>query len=234
MPHASIRSSASSAPIAGRGNSRASSVLGLVSTTARTVSLPAIGRHLHQGAEAAVERRRAAGHQAGLQHLEDLLAGGTEADRALHVGDEAGAVGAAEGQERDGDELADLGGDVLALAQPELVDAVVRLDELRVLPRGELPLRIDVAARRLHLGDQRVRALRRAVLGHRLPPFQSGQEPRRRLVDLGQLVSAREPQRDVAGAGAGPAPGPLDAAPPPPRGTGPAAPAYLVPLPLTA
>src|SRR5205814_10603066 len=119
------------------------------STTARTVSLRAIGRHLHQRAEASVERRRAAGHQAGLQYLEDLLAGGAEADRALHVGDEAGAIGAAEGEQRDGDELADLGGDVLALAQPELVDAVVRLDELRVLPRGELPLRIDVAARRL-------------------------------------------------------------------------------------
>ena len=96
-----------------------------------------------------MERRRATGDQARLQHLEDLLAGGAEADRALHVGNEAGAIGAAEGEQRDGDELADLGGDVLALAQPELVDAVVRLDELRVLPRGELPLRVNVAARRL-------------------------------------------------------------------------------------
>src|SRR5438874_11304582 len=139
MPHASIRSSASSAPIAGRGNSRASSVFGFMSTTARTVSLRAIGRHLHQRAEAAMERRRAARHQARLQHLEDLLAGGAQADRALHVGDEAGTIGAAEGEQRDGDELADLGGDVLALAQAELVDAVVRLDELRVLLRGELP-----------------------------------------------------------------------------------------------
>src|SRR2546428_2102690 len=167
MPHASIRSSASSAPIAGRGNSRASSVLGFVRTTARTVSLRAIGVDLHQRAEAAVKRRRAAGHETRLEHLEDLLARGAEPDRALHVGDEAVAVGAAKGEERDGDELADLGRDVPALAQPQLVDPVVGLDELRVLPGGELPLRVDVAARRLHLRDQRLRALRRALLDHR-------------------------------------------------------------------
>src|SRR2546426_10177785 len=101
MPHASIRSSASSAPIAGRGNSRASSVLGFVRTTARTVSLRATGVDLHQRAEAAVKRRPAAGHETRLEHLEDLLARGAEADRALHVGDEAVAVGAAKGEQRD-------------------------------------------------------------------------------------------------------------------------------------
>jgi hypothetical protein len=39
MPQASIRSSASSSPIAGRANSRASSVLGLTSTAARTLAI---------------------------------------------------------------------------------------------------------------------------------------------------------------------------------------------------
>src|SRR5919201_542849 len=105
MPHASSRSSASSAPMAGRGSSRISSVRGFVSTTARTVSPRAIALHLHQGAEAAVKRRRAARDQACLEHLEDLLAGGAEADRALHVGHQARALAAAKGEQRDGDEL---------------------------------------------------------------------------------------------------------------------------------
>src|SRR5207248_11142825 len=96
MPHASMRSSASSAPIAGRGNSRASSVRGLVRTTARTVSPRAIGLHLHQRAEPAVKRGRATRDQARLEHLEDLLARGAEADRALHVGHEPRALAAAE------------------------------------------------------------------------------------------------------------------------------------------
>src|SRR5213080_1395352 len=109
-----MRSSASSAPIVGRGNSRASSVRGLVSTTARTVSRCAIGLHLHQRTEAAVERRGTARDQARLEHLEDLLARGAEADRALHVGHEAGALAAAEREQRDGDELADLSRDVRA------------------------------------------------------------------------------------------------------------------------
>src|SRR6267142_6922357 len=101
MPHASMRSSASSALIVGRGNSRASSVLGFVRTTARTVSLRAIGVDL----------------------LEDLLARGAEPHGALHVGDEPRALAVPEREQRD-------------------------RHELRVLPRRELPLRIDVAARR--------------------------------------------------------------------------------------
>src|SRR5262249_61485452 len=127
-----MRSRPSSSPITGRGNSRGSSVRGLVRTTARTPSLPAIGLHLHQRAEASMKRRRATRDQAGLEHLEDLLLRGAEPDRALHVGHEPGALAATERQQRDGDELAHLGGDVLALAQAELVDPVVTLDELRI------------------------------------------------------------------------------------------------------
>src|SRR2546429_3083348 len=167
MPHASMRSSASSAPITGRANSRASSVRGLVRTTARTISLRAIALDLHQRAQAPMERRRAARDQARLEHLEDLLAGGAEADGALHVSHQPRALAAAKREQRDGDELAHLRRHVLAFAEPELVDAVVSLHELRVLPRGELPFRIDVPTRRLHLRDQRVRALSRARLGHR-------------------------------------------------------------------
>src|SRR5689334_661104 len=161
MPQASIFKIASSGPTGGRANSRGSRVLGLVSTTARTVSaLPDIALDLHQRAEPAVKRRGAAGHEARLEDLEDLLAGGAEAHRALHVGHEPRALAAAEREQGDGDELADLRRHVPALTEAQLVDAVVGLDELRVLARRELPLRIDVAARRLHPGDERVGALR--------------------------------------------------------------------------
>jgi hypothetical protein len=87
---------------------------------------------------------------------------------------EGGLLGSAERQERDGDELAHLGRHVLALAEPELVDPVVGLDEVWILARRELPLRIDVAARLLHARDERFGALGpilvRSVLGHRSPP----------------------------------------------------------------
>src|SRR5262245_26813619 len=122
---------------------------------------------LEESAEPAMERRRAARHETRLQHLEDLFTGGAEPHRALHVRDQAGLVGAAEGQERDGHELAHLGRDVPALAQSQLVDAVIRFDEIRVLPGRELPLRVDVAARFLHALDERVRAARlRTVVLH--------------------------------------------------------------------
>src|SRR5690349_17313544 len=132
-----MRSRPSSSPITGRGNSRGSSVRGLVRTTARTL-LPAIALDLHQGAEAAMEGRRAAGNETRLEHFEDLLARGAEAHGALHVGHQPRALAAAKGEQRDGDELAHLGRDVRALAQTELVDAVVRLDKIGILPRGEL------------------------------------------------------------------------------------------------
>src|SRR5919198_2063794 len=139
MPQASMRSNASSAPIAGRGNSRASSVRGFVRTTARTVSLRAIALHLHERAQPAVKRRRPAGDEARLEHLEDLLARGAEADGALHVRHQSRALAPAKREQRDRDELAHLRRDVLAVAEAELVDPVVGLDELRVLPCGELP-----------------------------------------------------------------------------------------------
>src|SRR5262247_1427392 len=108
MPQASMRSRPSSSPTTGRGNSRGSSLRGLVRTTARTL-LPAIRLHLYQRAETAVKRRRAAGNQAGLEHLEDLFARGPEADRALHVRHEPRALAATKREQRDGDELSDLG-----------------------------------------------------------------------------------------------------------------------------
>src|SRR5882724_7167813 len=125
MPHAAMRSSAASALIVGRGNSRASSVLGFVRTTARTVSRRAIGVDLHERAEAAMKRGRAAWDQTRLEHLEDLLARGAEPHGALHVGDEPRTLAAPEREQRDRHELAHLGGNVLAFAEPQLVDAVV-------------------------------------------------------------------------------------------------------------
>src|SRR3982074_2939581 len=50
-------------------------------------------------------------------------------------------------------------GGVVAVAQAQLVDVVVGLDEFRVLPRRELPLRVDVAARLFHPRDESVRPL---------------------------------------------------------------------------
>ena len=91
----------------------------------RGSSAPLSALHFEERAQSAVEGRSAARHQASLEHLEDLLARGAEADRALHVRHEAGAIRTPEGQERDGDELADLRRDVLTLPQPQLVDAVV-------------------------------------------------------------------------------------------------------------
>src|SRR5262249_24420002 len=93
------------------------------------------------------------------EDLEDLFAGGAQPDRPAHVGHQPGLLAAAERQQRDGHELAHLGGDVLALAQALLVDPVVGLDEVGILTRGELPLRVDVAARFFHPRDERFRAL---------------------------------------------------------------------------
>src|SRR5215470_5636056 len=121
---------------------------------------PALSVELDEGGEPTVKGGSAARHQARLEHLEDLLAGGAQADGALHVRYEPGLLRPAEGEERDGHELAHLGGDLAAVAQALLVDPVVGLHEVRILPRRELPLGINVAARFLHAGDQRLRALR--------------------------------------------------------------------------
>src|SRR5207249_11510617 len=122
-------------------------------------SLPGALLEVEERAQPPVKRRSAARNHAGLEHLEQLLASGAQAHRALHVRDERGLLGAAEGEERDGDELAHLRGHVSALAQAELVDPVVGLDEVRILARRELPFWIDVAARLLHPRDEGVRAL---------------------------------------------------------------------------
>src|SRR6185295_14280660 len=79
--------------------------------------------HVQQRAEPAMERRRAAGDHARLEHLEQLLARGAEAHRPLHVRDERGLVRSTEGEQRDRDELAHLHGHVPALAVSELVDS---------------------------------------------------------------------------------------------------------------
>src|SRR5262245_10316949 len=121
---------------------------------------PALSVELDEGGEPAVKRGSAPRHQARLQHFEDLLAGGAQPEGAFHVGHESRLLRAAEGEERDGHELAHLGGDVATVAQALFVDPVVRLHEVGILPGRELPLRIDVTARFLHPGDQRVRALR--------------------------------------------------------------------------
>src|SRR5574341_929843 len=128
MPQASSLKSASSGPMLGRANSRATSVLGSTSTAACTSPRLAIRVHLQEGGEAAMERRRAAGHQARLEDLEQLLPRRAEADRAPHVHDETGLVQAPERQERDGDEFPHLRRDVPALSQAALVDPIVALD----------------------------------------------------------------------------------------------------------
>src|SRR5207249_5403379 len=83
------------------------------------------GLHLHEGAQPPVEGGSAPRHHARLENLEDLLTRGAEANGALHVRDETRPLRPPGGEERDGDELANLRGDVLAVAQPELVDVVV-------------------------------------------------------------------------------------------------------------
>ena len=113
-----------------------------------------------------MEGGRPARHHARLQDLEQLAGGRPELDRATHVGDQPGPLPAAEAEQRDGHELAHLGRDVPALAQRELVEPVVGLDELGVLARRELPLRVHVAPRRLHLGDQRFGLLLSIGVGH--------------------------------------------------------------------
>src|SRR5438876_6628888 len=121
-------------------------------------------------------RWKAPRHHARLENLEDLLARGAEANGALHVRDETRPLRPPEGEERDGDELANLRGDVLAVAQPELVDVVVGLDEFRVLPGRELPLGVDVAARLFHPRDEGVRPLgtvARCRVAHGSPPCES-------------------------------------------------------------
>src|SRR6266849_10034184 len=122
-----------------------------------------------------MECRRTARDHARLEHLEQLLACCAEADRSLHVRDELGLLGAAEREKRDRDELPHLGRHVLAVAEAELVDPVVGLDEVRISARRVLPLRIDVAAGFLHPRDERLYPLRpilvrRLVLWHRSPP----------------------------------------------------------------
>src|SRR5215467_1254046 len=121
---------------------------------------PALSIELDEGGEPAVKRGSAPRHQARLQHLEDLLAGGAQPEGAFHVGHESRLLRAAEGEERDSHELAHLGGDVTAVAQALLIDPVVRLHEVGILPGRELPLGVDVAARFLHAGNQRICALR--------------------------------------------------------------------------
>ena len=123
--------------------------------------------HFQEGAQPPMEGRGAARHQAGFEDLEQLLSRCAEADRALHVRHEAGLFGPAEREERDGDELADLCRDVLALSQAQLVDSIIGLDELRVLPGRELPLGIDVAPRLLHPRDQLIRPALVAVVPFR-------------------------------------------------------------------
>src|SRR5262245_31319782 len=127
----------------------------------------AIAVHLEQRAQAPVKGRRAPGNEARLENLEQLLPRGAEAHGALHVRDQPGLVGSAEGEERDRHELPHLGRHVPALAEAQFVDAVVRLDEVGILAGRQLPFRIDVAARRLHARDQRVRTI---VLAHGRPP----------------------------------------------------------------
>src|SRR4029079_2315166 len=94
-----------------------------------------------------------------------------ELDGPLHVGHQAAALAAPEAEERDGHELAHLGRDMAALAERELVETVVALHELRVLPGRELPLRVHVAARRLHLRDQRLGRLRSLLVTQDRGPF---------------------------------------------------------------
>src|SRR2546428_12237756 len=122
-----------------------------------------------------MKRRGAARNHTRLEHLEQLLARRAEAHRPLHVRDERPFLGTAEGEERDGDELPHLRGHVLAVAETELVAPVVGLDEVRVLPRRELPLRVDVAAGFLHPRDEALPPLRSVLArrpfgGHRVPP----------------------------------------------------------------
>ena len=113
-----------------------------------------------------MEGGRPARHHARFQDLEQLAGGRPELDRPTHVGHQPGPLPAAEAEQRDGHELAHLGRDVPALAQRELVEPVVGLDELGVLARRELPLRIHVAPRRLHLRDQGFRLLLSVPVGH--------------------------------------------------------------------
>src|SRR3990167_5107995 len=110
--------------------------------------------HFQEGAQPPMEGRGAPRHQAGFEDLEQLLSRCAEADRALHVRHETGPIRPAEGEERDGDELADFRRDVLALSQAQLVDPVEGLDELRVLPGRELPLGIDVRSEERRVGKE--------------------------------------------------------------------------------
>src|SRR5256712_4243925 len=133
-----------------------------------------LGVDFQERAQSPMKRRGAAGHHACLEHLKQLLSRRAEADRPLHVCHEGGLLGATEREERDGDEFPHLGRNVLTLAETELVNLVVGFDELRILPRRELPLGVDVAAGFLHPRDERVRpppsiVVRRLLL-HRVPP----------------------------------------------------------------
>src|SRR5262245_58949912 len=152
-------------PIAMRRRSASASVSRrfMPGDSLRGSARPALSIELDEGGEPAVKRGSAPRHQARLQHFEDLLAGGAQPEGAFHVGHESRLLRAAEGEERDGHELAHLGGDVAAVAQALLVDPVVRLHEVGILPGRELPLGVDVATRFLHAGDQRVCALRPLV-----------------------------------------------------------------------
>src|SRR5215472_4222322 len=95
-------------------------------------ALCALPVELDEGGQPTVKGGSAARHQTRLEHLEDLLAGGAQTDGALHVRHEPGLLRPAEGEERDGHELAHLGGDVAAVAQTLLIDPVVRLHEVRI------------------------------------------------------------------------------------------------------
>src|SRR5262245_4549983 len=145
-----------------------------VTMATRPESSPSSGLmvvHLEQGAQAAVKRRRPARHQAGLEDLEQLVLGRHEAHRPLLGRPRARLLGPAQCQDRDGAELARLGRHVAALAEAQLVDAVVRLDEVGVLPGGEFPLGVDVSPRRLHAGDQGLALPGPVVVVHRVTPW---------------------------------------------------------------
>src|SRR5712691_441067 len=173
--------------------------------TRSAMGMPRSGLHFHEGAQPPMEGRGAARHHTRLEHLEDLLPRGAQADGALHVRDEAGPLRPPEGKQRDGHELPHLCGDVLAVSQAQLVEPVIGLDELRILAGRELPLRVDIAPRLLHPRDQSIRPLRTALvarcrLAHCAPPC----EPVRGFTAVLFRDRRRSPKRRARRASRGP------------------------------